>query len=72
MVDTRFRPILFIGTHNSTHGEMFYGLFKPHHRVLQIDISQHCLTLARFGASERGKASETWANYLFERRQLLN
>ena len=34
MVHTRVRPILSTGTHTLRDGEMFYQLFKPHHREL--------------------------------------
>ena len=67
MVHTRVRHIVSTVTHTLTHGEMFYCLFKPHHRILQIDLLQHCPTLVisqllkitHFSASQRCKASET-------------
>ena len=39
MVHTRVRPILSTGTHTLKDGEMFYQLFKPHHRELEIDCT---------------------------------
>ena len=45
MVHTRVRHILSTGTHTLKHDEIFYCLFKLHHRILQIDILQHCPTL---------------------------
>ena len=43
----RVRSIMSTGIQSFSHGEILYCLFRRYHRVLEIDIPQHCLTYPR-------------------------